>query len=803
MRRLALLVFSLPLFAGVIPDRYIVQLSGESVAQHIARTVPQRQRREALLGDVGVRYRSVVRTGQDAARTRLESRGAEVVGSVDTVANALFVHMAARDAARLRRVRGVRRVMPERTFGLTLDHAVALHKISEAWNYGGAYPQGQSVKVGMIDTGIDISHPGFRDAGFQAPAGFPKVNAASDKAFTNEKVIVARSYASLFQTTDPDPSVRDHVGHGTATAMAAAGVQNTGPLATITGAAPLAYIGIYKVFGSPGVNDFATESAILKAVDDAVTDGMDVINLSLGGLPAPRPADDVEVQSLENAVAAGVIVVVSAGNTGPDPNTMASPATAPSVISVGASNNDRQFAAPVTVAGQGPYASLLAVEPLPSKPITAPLVDISASLNPDGMACSPMPPNSLNGSIALILRGVCHFDVKLNNAQQAGAVAALVYTDQARPDAIFMDVAAATLPASMVSYQDGLTIKQLAAKPVQTTMSFSTAAVPADANSIAVFSARGPNVDFGIKPDLLAVGENFYTAAESFDPQGTVYGADGYVTTQGTSFSAPLVAGSAAVLKAARPGFTALQYKSLLINSAAGAFAAPAQQQHLQDAGAGLLDLSTAVRSTLSVYPVSISFGVGAGDNQLAPINLRLSNIGYGSEKFLISAQPLASAPAPVPSVASVQLDSDTYFDVSLKFTASGLAPGAYEGFIVIQGTNSGIETRVPYWYGVPSTTPAHITVLQTPDTPPKAGASVAGAILFRVTDASGIVPTGIQPTVTVSSGTGSVQRVRSQDLFYPGVWGVDVTMGSASGSTTVFHITAGALNQDVSITAQ
>src|SRR5204863_393729 len=87
------------------------------------------------------------------------------------------------------------------------------------------------------------------------------VEVRSEQQYTNHKVIVARSYASLLATTDPDPSARDRQGHGTGTSMAAAGVQNAGPLATIRGVAPKAYLGNYKVFGSPGVNDTATEDA--------------------------------------------------------------------------------------------------------------------------------------------------------------------------------------------------------------------------------------------------------------------------------------------------------------------------------------------------------------------------------------------------------------------------------------------------------------------------------------------------------------------------------------------------------------
>ncbi|MFN7997204.1 MAG: S8 family serine peptidase [Bryobacteraceae bacterium] len=797
-----LLLFTSVLAGGTVPDRYIVELAGAPVAQEIARTIPPEQRHTALLGETGQRFRSGIRQRQILLRDQLRRRGAVVIGSVDTVANAVFVRVPAARAARLRQTPGVKRVMPVRTFNLMLDHALPLHKIPEAWNLGGAYPQGAGVKIALIDTGIDVTHPGFKDTGFQAPSGFPKTNAASDVAFTNQKVIVARSYASLFTAKDPDSSARDRVGHGTATGMTAAGVQNAGPLATITGAAPLAFLGSYKVFGTPGVNDSASEDAIIKAVDDAVADGMDVINLSLGAVPAPRTGDDPEVQALENASVAGVLVVVSAGNTGPDPNTISSPGTSPSAISVGASNNDRQFAAAITVNGKGPYLAFPGTGSPKSGSITGNLVDIALSLDPTGLGCGTLPLNSLKGNIALILRGTCFFENKLDNAQAAGAVGALVYTDQARPDAIVMDTGAATLPAEMVSYQDGLTIKQMAKSDVQATLPFTLSPFPLASTNIASFSAHGPNVDLGIKPELLAVGENLYTAAQNFDKNGELYDATRYVVTEGTSFSAPLVAGAAATLMAARPGFTALQYRSLLINSAAVAFAPPGQSQRVQDAGAGLLDLSAAVRSTLAVEPASISLGVGPGSAKLSG-TLRLSNISYTGEKFLVSVVPMGNAPLLVPASTSIQLDANTYFDLGLSFTVAGLTAGEYEGFVVIEGTNSGIQTRVPYWYGVASSTAAHITVLYAPPTPPKAGSTVPDAIMFRITDTSGIDITSVRPSVTVSSGGGSVLSINSQDVFYPGVWSVDVRIGPSSGGTNTYHIVAGSIAQDVTITAQ
>jgi len=424
-------------------------------------------------------------------------------------------------------------------------------------------------------------------------------------------------------------------------------------------------------------------------------------------------------------------------------------------------------------------------------------VDISSKLDSTGLACNPLPPNSLTGDIALILRGTCTFEVKLDHAQQAGAVAALIYTYSSSPDAIVMAVGTATLPAEMVSNQDGLTIKQLVASPAEATMSFTEAAFAADPNRIAGFSSLGPSVDLSIKPDLLAVGENFYTAAQSTDTSGELYNAQGYVVSQGTSYSTPLVAGAAAVLKAARPGLTPLEYKSLLVNSAAAAF--PGLQQSVQDAGAGMLDLNGAVLATVAANPTSLSFGVGPGTASLAA-TVRLSNLGYADDEYRISVAPTGSSPGPVPAVSSVALAAGTYSDVSFSFAASNLAAGDYEGFIVVQGANSGTVARIPYWYGVASPAPAHLTILYVSSATATAGKEVDNAIWFRVTDASGIIVGSVAPQVTATSGGGSVVAVNSIDSSYPGVWSVNLKMGAAAGTSNVFEITAGGLTASVTI---
>ena len=316
-----------------------------------------------------------------------------------------------------------------------------------------------------------------------------------------------------------------------------AGARTAGPLATIAGVAPEAWIGNYKVFGTPGFNDTASDAAILKAIDDAVNDGMDVINLSLGSDLAPRLDEDLEVQAIERASRAGVVVVVSAGNNGPSLNTLASPGTAPSAITVGAVTNDRTFAASAEVPGLGSFLAVAGSGPVPAAPLTAALVD-AAALDNLGLACTALPTGSLNGTVALILRGACTFETKLINAQRAGAVAALVYSTEQAPDPIPMNVGAATLPAEMIGYGDGVAVKsKLAAQGSGVaTLNFTSGAVSVTANRRSSFSAAGPNVDAAIKPDLVAAGSDVYTATQTVDGNGDMYSASGFVLVDGTSF---------------------------------------------------------------------------------------------------------------------------------------------------------------------------------------------------------------------------------------------------------------------------
>jgi subtilisin family serine protease len=797
MGRLILFLWLPLLVAAAVPDRYIVELTGDPV---ITRLTRGGSRRVDFHSTAARREREAVRAGQTTVRSEIARRGARILGSVDTVANALFIEAPEAQALAIERLPGVRRVRPVREFHLLLDRALPLHRVPEAWSAVGEGNAGRGIKIAIIDTGIDVTHPGFPDGSLPMPEGYPRVNQESDLALTNSKVIVARSYVSLLSRRDSDTSARDRIGHGTATAMAAAGASVAGPLAIISGVAPAAWLGSYKVFGSPGTNETTGSDAVIKAIEDAAADGMDVINLSLGSDLAGLLDSDLEVQAVERAARAGVLVITAAGNNGPDPNTISSPATAPSVITVGASVNDRAFSGSLTVTGLEPMLAQPGAGPNAPAPVNGPLADIG-KLDGDGLACSALPSGSLTGAVAFILRGTCTFEEKLVNSERAGAIAAVVYSEASRPQPITMSVGAARLPATMISHGDGLRVReQLNADAVSATLRFTLGPVAVSSEQLGNFSAGGPSVDFAIKPDLVAVGTNLYTASQREDPDGLIFDPSGFVVEQGTSFSAPLVAGAAAVLKAARPGLSVAQYKSLLVNYGSPAFSRPGAFAAVQQAGAGSLNLSAALRGAVAASPVSLSFGA-TGPDPLVSRTLTISNTSGIAESYSISVVPATAGPVPEIASSTVELGPGLALDLPVAFRGTSLFAGQYEGSIYIQGNRSGSVIRVPYWYGVASSQPRYITVLQTRSDVQR-GTSVFDAIIFRITDEAGIPVRDITPTITVVSGDGEVIDVFARSRLSPGAFGAQLRMGPRAGSNT-FRIEAGGIQREVTIVAR
>lgn len=770
--------------AQVVPGRYVVELTGEPLGAAV------RSKGKAALADRHARILSE----QTRAKAAVESQGAVVVSSTDGVINALLVWIPDDDAAALSSLPGVKKVYPVHEVTMHLDHALPIHYVPYAWaRVGGMDKAGAGVKIGILDTGISPDHPAFQDPSLKPPPGYPKASKPENLALTNSKIIVARSYEDIYRSKDPD-NARDLVGHGTGTAMCAAGVMSKGPFATITGVAPKAWIGGYKIVSLSSGS--AATDVIVKAMDDALADGMDVINLSFGSPFVSRPGS-LEAIVADRMARFGVVMVVSAGNAGPRLNTIGDFAGLASVISVGASENDRTFGGSVSFAGGTPYKAVpgRGSTPNPTSAISTPIFDAS-SVDSTGLVCTPLPAGSATGSIALILRGTCTFEEKLNDAQAGGAIAAIVY--DAAGDAVSFSTGAATIPAVMLSHADGLALKAaVAGNPsASATLIVDGLAYAQASNRLASFTSRGPNWDFTIKPDLAAVGTNVYMARQSVNPNGAEYSQDGYGVASGTSFSSPITAGAAAVLRAARPGLTVDQYRSLLINSAAP-FARPdGWVERVQQTGAGILNLDAALMSTVTAFPTSLTFGVGSGilgGSATGDFNqLTLTNAGKTSDTFTLSAIPFDDAPAlqfsTNPADGTPASSLSLAIDPGQSRTAYAfwntnrrrLAGGEYQGQIVIEGAAASTSTLVPYWHGVPTNIPSVVFVLNSPGTRYTAGTTVA--VYVRVTDAVGIPITDSTLAGFKGSATGGGSITLVTAITFPDLFRINLKLGPSPG---------------------
>jgi len=639
------LLLVMPLSAGAL-GRYALVLEDPPAAA--ARSVVR-----IGVGPEVTAARGVLREKQLALRAELLRRHIRVTGTSQLLLNAVYVVADPSRKAELARLPGVRRVAFLPPLKPALDKAELLVNTSAGWNLvGGLSNAGLGVKIAVIDSGIDQTHPAFQDTLLTPPAGFPVCQPA-DCAFTNNKVIVARSYIQQEAAgSPPDPAVdsrpddyspRDHQGHGTAVAMVIAGETNTGPGDTITGLAPKAFLGNYKIFGSPGVNDSASGDAVIQALEDAVSDGMDIANLSLGG-PAltgaldsgaacgndPGMPCDTLSQAVENATSMGMLVVVAAGNDGgsgiryPALATVETPAIAPSAIAVSASTNSHSW--------------------IPS------------------------------------LFGFT--------------------------------------PVDLASY-----------------------------NMVASFTSRGPAIGTaGIKPEMAAVGTNLFLATQNYDPGGDLYNALRYTIGSGTSFSSPMVAGAAALIKQFNPTWQPWQIKSALVNTVTQDVTDNGQTASVTAAGAGKLDVGSALATNLLVNPATVSFG--AIQDQL----VQIQNSGPSSVNLQLTT---SGAPIGIdPSSLAIAPGESATLHVSLAGMTP--SPGFYEGSIVLAG--GALPLHIPYLYLVSDGVPQNLIHLLGDGDFGVAGAPIPdGVLAFEAIDQYGLPVPNLPVSFGVTQGGGQI----------------------------------------------
>jgi subtilisin family serine protease len=358
--------------------------------------------------------------GRDAQQRTMASAQATVAHTIATtiphaqirwhyrlVANGMAVVVPRSQLGRLTALAGVTKVYPSVRYRTQLDRSTPQIGAPTLWGPG-LESAGQGMKIAIIDEGIDQRHPFFSPAGFTMPSGYPK----GQTAYTTAKVIVARAFPparpewkNASKPFDPELS-----SHGTHVAGIAAGNANTLAEGTrISGVAPRAYLGNYKALTIPTDADVGLDGnspELVAAIEAAVADGMDVINMSLGE-PEIEPSRDIVVQALAAAAKAGVVSVVAAGNDFGDfgRGSIGSPGSAPEAITVGAVSTTRSGAADVvgSFSSSGPTPLSLRLKP----EVSAPGVSIFSAAPGDSYATlsgTSMAAPHVAGAVALLLQ---------------------------------------------------------------------------------------------------------------------------------------------------------------------------------------------------------------------------------------------------------------------------------------------------------------------------------------------------------------------------------------------------------------
>ena len=583
---LAAVVVAVPAPAPGADQRgtFIVELAGTPIAPAGGNPEAQRARLDAA---------------EDEVRRRAGVTAAPVLYRYRTALNGFAARLTALEAVRLGADPGVLRVTPDRirvtdataTSGTprTPGDGVAFLGLRDGlWaRLGGPDHAGEGVVVGFLDTGVHPEHPSFADPGLPPAAGWAgscQEGEAFPASACTGKLVGAKWFADGFgqrRVAEQDfLSARDSAGHGSHVAATAVGNAGVTPdvdggdlgLGATSGVAPRAQLAVYKVCWTgrvdlaPPVPSGCADSDSLAAVDAAVADGVDVLNLSLSTeSTAYGPLD----QALLNAVGAGVFVSTSAGNRGPAAGSVGAPGDAPWVTSVAATSLPRVFVATATVTTPGQEPLAVTGASITGSLSRAALVDGAAVPAPGVTAAQSglclaggLDPGAVAGRAVLCRRGENDRVAKSAAVAAAGGVG-MVLANVADDEDTTADHH--SIPTVHVSRADGAAVAaRLGGGGAAISLEAGRAA-PAPADLLASFSSRGPQetVPDIPKPDLAAPGVTVVSATAPQGLNGRVF-----AVKSGTSMAAGHVAGTAALLTQLHPGWSPAARKSALMTTA-------------------------------------------------------------------------------------------------------------------------------------------------------------------------------------------------------------------------------------------
>jgi subtilisin family serine protease len=695
---------------------------------------------------------------QAAPRAGIEAAGGKVIASFQSALNGLKVRIPRGRIADLRRVPGVVDVRP--VIAYTHDNFVSVQRIQAPFAWAGiAGVHGEGVKIAILDTGIDYTHANFGGPGTTQAfdAAFARSTQPADPALFGPGAPKVKGGIDLVGndydangTGDalipvPDPNPLDCNGHGSHVAGTAAGFgvladgsTYRGPYDQLThgthafaigpGVAPKADLYAVRVFGCSGTTD-----VIAEALDWAVDNDMDIVNMSLGA--ALGTADSADAVAADNAVKAGVTVVAAAGNDGDTPYLVSSPGASKKSIAVAAAEAQRpsaNIALPTTTGI--PARTIVALDanaaPLPAAPL--PMLPLLGGTGLS-LGCDPAEfvAQGAAGKIVVVQRGVCARVAKAINGQKAGAAAVIMvnnapglppFEGQITQNPDNGELFTVTIPFLGVSGPVSDTSSDGFALTVRAGLALGITSGAPIQSGTAFFSSGGPRTgDSGLKPDLTAPGESIISTLIGSGTQGTAL--------SGTSMATPHIAGTAALVLQAHPKWKPAAIKSALINSG--------DPDDLTDyatrrAGSGTINAAAAAGTLAYAFADRDQTTLNFGFQQLAAdfsdhrlVHIR--NDAAAAVTFNVAALHPQGSPhtvAPAASQITVAARSEATIDVAITVPAA--TAGNSDDFRDVAGVltftpagtgNRGIALRVPY-YLVPRVS-SNIAVALDPVTVP------------------------------------------------------------------------------------
>ena len=508
----------------------------------------------------------------EISKNVLDGEKLEVLHSYTTVENGFAAVVPYGKLEEIRQLPGVAAAYAAPVFKVAPDMPTTMTELGGLENTSGY--QGEGMVIAIVDSGLEISHPLFRQAP-TTPALMKKdietvlarknLKAEEKKSgITASQVYKTAKVPFAFDYADNDLDVAPNGAGDHGTHVAGIAAANAGVVADVVGVAPQAQILAMKVFSSSGSNG-ATWDDILAAADDAVALGADVINMSLGstcGFSTPEGEEGV-AKVLKNIASSGVMLSISAGNEysaalgtrigkghaltqNPDYGTVASPSSYREPLSIASVEKADSIDSCYLTVGERKVAFNDTVEDKTVENVT----DESPSFRslagkeleyvvvPNAGETKDYDGLSVEGKIALVSRGSVEYNVKKNAAKEAGAIGILVYNNE--PGMLYMQLDNYDLPSAFISQADGKALAAVAEGNRKLTISDSYGKVDnPTSEEMSDFSSWGVTPELTLKPDLTAPGGNIKSATTG----------GGYTTKSGTSMSAPFVSGAMALVK--------------------------------------------------------------------------------------------------------------------------------------------------------------------------------------------------------------------------------------------------------------